>query len=63
MEKVSCAQGGLALCQLSEGKFTNLQIQKILYFANMLHIGNMGQPLNQEQIFSLEIWTCRQRAL
>lgn len=45
MEKISCAQGGLALCQLSEGKFTNLQIQKILYFANMLHIGKMGQPL------------------
>ncbi|MCY4048683.1 MAG: Panacea domain-containing protein [Hyphomicrobiales bacterium] len=40
---ISCTQGGQALCQLSEGKLTPLQIQKILYFANMLYIGKNGK--------------------
>ncbi|MCY4034717.1 MAG: Panacea domain-containing protein [Hyphomicrobiales bacterium] len=40
---ISCTQGGQALCQLSEGKLTPLQIQKMLYFANMLYIGENGK--------------------
>lgn len=45
---ISCAQGGQILAELSkkDGKsLTPLQIQKILYFANMLYIGENGEPL------------------
>ena len=37
---ISCLQGGQAIAQLSKGTKTTLEIQKILYFANMLYIGN-----------------------
>lgn len=39
---ISCLQGGQAIAQLSGGTKTNLEIQKILYFANMLYIGENG---------------------
>ncbi|MCY4039558.1 MAG: DUF4065 domain-containing protein [Hyphomicrobiales bacterium] len=39
---ISCLQGGQAIAQLSKGTKTNLEIQKILYFANMLYIGENG---------------------
>ena len=39
---ISCLQGGQAIAQLSKGTKTNLEIQKILYFANMLYIGGNG---------------------
>lgn len=39
---ISCLQGGQAIAQLSGWTKTNLEIQKILYFANMLYIGENG---------------------
>ena len=36
---ISCLQGGQAIVLLSKETKTNLEIQKILYFANMLYIG------------------------
>ena len=39
---ISCLQGGQVIAQLSKGTKTNLEIQKILYFANMLYIGESG---------------------
>lgn len=39
---ISCLQGGQAIAQLSEGKKTNLEIQKLLYFACMFYIGENG---------------------
>ena len=47
MEPITCLQGAQALVQLAEADpdgegLTNLQVQKILYFANMLHIGTNG---------------------
>ncbi|MCY4052629.1 MAG: DUF4065 domain-containing protein [Hyphomicrobiales bacterium] len=47
MEPITCLQGAQALVQLAkydpdgEG-LTSLQVQKILYFANMLYIGKHG---------------------
>ncbi len=38
-KKISCLQGAKVLSELSDGNLTNLQLQKILYFANMLYIG------------------------
>ena len=39
---ISCLQGGQVIAQLSKGTKTNLEIQKILYFSNMLYIGENG---------------------
>ena len=48
---ISCLQGGQAIAQLSRGTKTNLEIQKILYFANMLCIGKNGkeEPLIEDE--------------
>ena len=48
MERITCLQGAQVLVQLAEKDpdsegLTNLQIQKILYFANMLYIGKYGR--------------------
>ena len=47
MEPITCLQGAQALVQLAEADpdgegLTNLQVQKTLYFANMLYIGKYG---------------------
>lgn len=39
---ISCLQGGQAIAQLSGETKTNLEIQKILYFASMPYIGENG---------------------
>lgn len=51
---ISCIQGGQAIVQLSGGTKTNLEIQKILYFANMLYIGKNGNsaPLIQSKFLT-----------
>ena len=53
---ISCFQGARALVQLADADpdkdgLSNLEIQKILYFANMLHIGEYGanKPLVKEK--------------
>ena len=53
---ISCLQGGQAIVQLSGGTKTNLEIQKILYFANMLYIGENGnkEPLVEDKFW---VWT------
>lgn len=43
--EISCAQGAEVLVRLAKSKgrrLTPLQVQKILYFANMLYIGENG---------------------
>ena len=57
MKPITCLQGAQTLAQLAEveGKsLTHLQIQKILYFANMLHIGKHGpdNPLIEEKFLT-----------
>ena len=51
---ISCLQGGQAIIQLSGGTKTNLEIQKILYFAGMLYIGeNEGkEPLIENKFLT-----------
>ena len=39
---ISCLQGAKTLVQISEEKLTHIQIQKILYLAQMLFIGENG---------------------
>lgn len=53
---ISCLQGGQAIAQLSGGTKTNLEIQKILYFANMLYIGKNRnkEPLVKDKFLA---WT------
>lgn len=51
---ISCVQGGQAITQLSGGTKTNLEIQKILYFANMLYI---GENRNKEPLIEREFLT------
>ena len=53
---ISCIQGGQAIAQLSRGTKTNLEIQKILYFANMLYIGKKRneEPLVEDKFL---VWT------
>ncbi len=53
---ISCLQGGQAIAQLSEGTKTNLEIQKILYFASMLYIGGNG---NREPLIENKFLTWR----
>ena len=47
---ISCSQGGKTLAQLSGAQLTPLQIQKVLYFANMLYIG--GSEKNKRLVRS-----------
>ena len=37
---ISSILAGKTLCELSNWTFTNLQTQKVLYFAHMYHLGN-----------------------
>ena len=53
---ISCLQGGQAIAQLSGETKTNLEIQKILYFANMLYIGENG---NEEPLIESKFLTWR----
>ncbi|HBQ89188.1 MAG TPA: hypothetical protein DD803_06975 [Alcaligenes faecalis] len=41
-------------CEASGWTLTNLQLQKILYIAHMVHLGRTGQPLIDDQFF--EAW-------
>ena len=53
---ISCLQGGQAIAQLSGGTKTNLEIQKILYFASMLYIGGNR---NEEPLIENKFLTWR----
>ncbi|MCF6322976.1 MAG: DUF4065 domain-containing protein [Gammaproteobacteria bacterium] len=51
---ISSLSAAKALCELSEWKFSNLVVQKILYIAHMVHLGKYdGSPLVDE---SFEAW-------
>lgn len=41
-------------CEVSGWAITNLQLQKILYIAHMIHMGRTGQPLIDDEYF--EAW-------
>lgn len=49
---ISCLQGGQVIAQLSGGTKINLEIQKILYFANMLYIGENQKPLIESKFLT-----------
>lgn len=53
---ISCLQGGKTIAQLSGGTKTNLEIQKILYFANVFYIGKNG---NKEPLVDRNFLTWR----
>ena len=42
---ISSIDAGKTLCELSGWAVSNLQLQKILYLAHMLHLGRFGKPL------------------
>lgn len=42
---ISCLQAGKELCRLSGGTLTQLKMQKILYYAHMIHLGRTSEPL------------------
>ena len=46
---ITANKAALAICYLSEWSVTNLQLQKILYIANMLYIGNNNEKLIYEE--------------
>ena len=57
MKPITCLQGAQTLVHLAEAKgegLTNLQVQKILYFANMLFIGENGpdKPLVEDKFLT-----------
>ena len=45
---VSSIDAGKTLCELSGWVVSNLQLQKILYLAHMLHLGRIGKPLTND---------------
>ena len=53
---IGCLQGGQAIVLLSKETKTNLEIQKILYFANMLYI---GENRNEEPLVENKFLTWR----
>lgn len=42
---IGCIQAGKELCRLSEESLTQLRMQKILYYAHMIHLGKRYAPL------------------
>ena len=42
---ISCIQAGRELCRLSGETLTQLKMQKILYYAHMIHLGKRSEPL------------------
>ena len=59
MKPITCFQGAKTLVQLAvidEKGLSNLQVQKILYFANMIHIGEYGSinPLIEDKFLTWE---------
>lgn len=42
---ISCIQAGRELCELSGESLTHLKMQKILYYAHMIHLGKTSAPL------------------
>ena len=42
---ISSIDAGKTLCELSRWSISNLQLQKILYLAHMLHLGRLERPL------------------
>lgn len=43
---ISVLKAGKILCEMSDWKMTNLELQKVLYFAHMLYLGeHEGKPL------------------
>lgn len=42
---IGCIQAGKELCRLSGETLTQLRMQKILYYAHMIHLGRRSAPL------------------
>ena len=42
---IGCIQAGKELCRLSQETLTQLKMQKILYYAHMIHLGKRSAPL------------------
>ena len=42
---IGCVQAGRELCRLSAETLTQLKMQKILYYAHMIHLGKRTAPL------------------
>lgn len=53
MSPISSIDAGRTLCELSGWKISNLEAQKILYFAHMFHLAEEGEPLINE---TFEAW-------
>lgn len=50
---VSALSAARSLCQMRDWSLSNLELQKILYIAHMLHLGEHGKPLVAE---NFEAW-------
>jgi uncharacterized phage-associated protein len=50
---VSSLSAARLVCELRDWKVTNLELQKILYIAHMIHLGAKGKPLISE---NFEAW-------
>ena len=50
---ISSIDAGKTLCELSGWAVSNLQLQKILYLAHMLHLGRIGKPLIND---GFQVW-------
>jgi len=48
---VTALQAAKHACETSGWKLTNLQLQKILYIAHMLYLGNNNEPLINNELF------------
>ena len=46
---VSALSAAKTFCELRDWKISNLELQKLLYIAQMLHLGRYGTPLISER--------------
>ncbi|SUW69031.1 Panacea domain-containing protein [Bordetella avium] len=51
---VTALEAAKYACRASDWTLTNLQLQKILYIAHMIHLGRTGRPLIHDEMF--EAW-------
>lgn len=49
---ISCIQAGKKLCELSSESLTQLRMQKILYYAHMIHLGRTSTPLTKNKFLA-----------
>jgi uncharacterized phage-associated protein len=50
---VSSLSAARLVCEVRDWKVSNLELQKILYIAHMIYLGNVGEPLIDE---NFEAW-------